>query len=235
MGAQLTFADRRRKDGKARRRPGRKRSARPVVAHAKRPAHKRWNPLHITVRARSAPWSLRSQLLTSALEAALRLTVRPDFRLVEHSIQRDHLHLVVEADSADSLARGMKSFLVRATRLLNKALGRPRGSIWLGRYHRTDLTTPRQVRNALVYILNNGRKHGEVSRTALVLDACSSARWFTGWSIARTAREDPSPLQPATTALLRYLWQRHGKIHPLEMPACGQPTTRATPSRSAWT
>ena len=237
MGAQLKlkFADRRRKDGKPRRRPGRKRSARPMVAHAKRPAHKRWNPLHITIRARSAPWSLRSQVLTSALEDALRLTVRPDFRLVEHSIQHDHVHLAVEADNADALARGMKSFLVRAARLLNKALGRARGSIWLGRYHRTDLTSPRQVRNALVYILNNGRKHGVVSRTALVIDACSSARWFTGWSIARTTRDGPSPLRPATTALLRHLWQRHGKIHPLEMPAAAHALPGRTRSRSLWT
>lgn len=234
MGAQLTFALRRRKDGKVRRRPGRKRSPRASVPHEKRPAHKRWNPLHITVRANPAPWSLRSQMLTTALETALRLTVRPDFRLVEHSIQDDHLHLAVEADSADALARGMKSFLVRATRLLNKALGRARGSVWKGRYHRTDLTTPRQVRNALVYILNNGRKHGVVSRTELVIDACSSARWFGGWSIPRNVREGPSPLQPATTALLRYLWQRHGKIHPLEMPLGRRSVARAAISRSAW-
>lgn len=234
MGEQLTFATRRRKDGKARHRPGRKRSAGSGVPHEKRPAHKRWNPLHITVRALRAPWSLRSQVLTAALEDALRLTVRPDFRLVEHSIQVDHLHLAVEADSADALARGMKSFLVRATRLVNKALGRARGSIWKGRYHRTDLTTPRQVRHALVYILNNGRKHGVVSRTELVVDACSSARWFSGWSIARTVREGPSPLQPAATALLRYLWQRHGKIHPLEMPVGQRSTPRSAVSRSAW-
>lgn len=218
MRKQLTFADRRRRDGKKRERPGRKPTARPVVAHVKRPNHSRWNPLHLTVRALPAPWSLRSQVLFAALEQAIAMTRRPDFRIVEHSVQSNHLHLVGEAESADALARGMKSFLIRATRLLNRALGRARGGIWQGRYHRSDLTTPRQVRNALVYVLNNGRKHGVVPARELVLDPCSSARWFSGWSIPRSVRERPSPLEPPRTALLRYLWQRHGKIHPLEMP-----------------
>lgn len=226
MGKQLTFADRRRRDGKRRRRAGRKPTARPVVAHAKRPAHSRWNPLHLTVRALPAPWSLRSQVLFAALEQAFALTRRSDFRIVEHSVQSNHLHLVAEAENADALARGMKSFLVRATRLVNRALGRARGSLWKGRYHRSDLTTPRQVRNALVYVLNNGRKHGVVAARAMVLDACSSARWFSGWSIPRTVSEGASPLEPPRTALLRYLWQRHGKIHPLEMPTAAVETKR---------
>ena len=234
MGAQLTFADRRRKDGKARKRPGPKPAARSSVRHAKRPVHKRWNPLHVTVRARPGLWSLRSQIVATALQLSLELTVRPDFRVVAHSIQVDHVHLLIEADSADALARGMKSLLVRATRLVNRAVGRGRGSLWSGRYHRTDLSTPRQVRNALVYVLNNGRKHGVVPRKALVLDACSSARWVTGWSIQRSTRDGPSPLAAPRTALLRYLWQRHGKIHPLEMPASLTPTHRRAPRSSAW-
>lgn len=232
-GRQLTFADLRRKDGEVRKRPGRKPGARAGVAHEKRPPHSRWNPLHITVRALPAPWSLRQQTLYAALELALRLTRRPDFRIVEHSVQSNHLHLVIEADDKDALARGMKSFLVRATRLVNRALGRGKGSLWSGRFHRTDLNTPRQVRHALVYVLNNGRKHGVVQARALVLDACSSARWFRGWSLARTVQEGPSPLEPPRTALLRYLWERYGKIHPLEMPSSLTPA-RKRPRSSVW-
>lgn len=217
---QMTFAERRRKDVKARRRPGRKPVARSVVAHVARPAHSKWNPLHVTARACPGMPSLRSQVL-EAVERALRLTRRPDFRIVEHSVQSNHLHLAVEADDSGALARGMKSLLVRATRMLDKAMGRGRGSWWSGRYHRQDLKTPRQVRNALVYILNNWRKHGVVFAHALVLDACSSARWFEGWSIARTTRDGPSPFEPARTPLSRYPWKRHDAIHPLEMPAAG--------------
>ena len=136
-------------------------------------------------------------------------------------MQSNHLHLIVEADDNDALARGMKAFTVRANRLFNAATGRGRGKVWSGRYHRTDLKTPRQVRNALVYCPGNGRKHGEVpssSSSKLVIDAASSAPWFTGWSIPRTVREGPRPTEMARTFLLGRLWQKHGLIHPSEAP-----------------
>ena len=58
-------------------------------------------------------------------------------------MQDDHLHLIVEAGDKGALARGMKSFSVRANRLLNAALGRGRGRVWGDRYHRRDLTNAR--------------------------------------------------------------------------------------------
>ena len=219
---QLTFAQRPRKDGKRRKRSGPKPKLGRGVPHARRPKHVRWNPLHITMRAIHGLPSFRQQRLFAAFERAIRLTRRDDFRIAEFSVQEDHLHLVVEADDNDALARGMKSFSVRANRLFNIAHGRGRGQLWSGRYHRTDLKTPRQVRNALVYVLNNARKHGLITTRKIVLDAGSSAPWFAGWSIPRTAGTGPageSPAVPARTALLRNLWQKHGRIHPLEAPA----------------
>jgi len=69
-------------------------------------------------------------------------------------VQDNHVHLIVEASDKDALSRGMKSFTVRANRLFNVAWGRKRGQVWGDRYHRRDLTSPRSVRNALVYCLN---------------------------------------------------------------------------------
>jgi hypothetical protein len=34
------------------------------------------------------------------------------------------------------------------------------GAVWGDRFHARDLKTPREVRHALVYVLNNHRKHG---------------------------------------------------------------------------
>lgn len=215
---QLTFAERPRKDGKPRRRAGRKPGARRGVPHRRRPRHVRWNPIHITLRAVHGLPSFRQQVIYLAFVTAFRTTRRDDFRIVEFSVQTNHLHLLVEAEDEDALARGMKSFTVRANRLFNVASGRRRGKVWSGRYHRTDLTSPRQVRNALVYVLNNGRKHGVVSSSGLVIDAGSSAAWFAGWSIPRAIREGPRPTEIARTALLSRLWLRHGTIHPTEAP-----------------
>ena len=215
---QLTFAERPRRDGKKRKKPGPKPGARAGVPHTTRPRHARWNPLHITMRALGGLPSFRQQVLYAAFERAFRMTRRDDFRIVEFSVQSNHLHLIVEAEDKDALSRGMKSFAVRANRLFNVAHGRGRGPVWAGRYHRTDLDTPRQVRNALVYVLNNARKHGVITTKALVIDAGSSARWFDGWSEARSIREEPRITEPARTALLRTLWRKHGLIHPLESP-----------------
>lgn len=218
---QLTFADRanRRRDGKVRKRPGPKPAARPSVAHATRPRHSKWVPLHITMRAERGLPNFRTQLLFAAFERAVRLTQRADFRIVEFSVQSNHLHLIVEAESNDALTRGMKSFTVRANRRLNGAIGRKRGRVWSGRYHREDLTSPRQVRNALVYCLANFRKHTPHDVGARNIDYCSSARWFTGWNERRASDEGPRPTAVAKVPLLAYLWHtKHGRIDPREAP-----------------
>jgi putative transposase len=106
---QMTFEDRRRFTlaGKPKKRPGPKPSAFPNVRHRPRGVHKYWNPLHVTMRARRGLPSFRAETLYAAFEKAVRRTRREDFRVVEFSVQDDHLHLIVEADDNDALARGM--------------------------------------------------------------------------------------------------------------------------------
>jgi putative transposase len=217
---QLSFEDRRRltRSGKKRNPPGRKPALRAKVRHRARPVHTHWNPLHVTMRAVSGLPSFRAQTLYLAFERAVRTTRREDFRIVEFSVQENHLHLIVEADDKAALARGMKSFSVRANRLYNAALGRMRGRVWSDRYHRRDLTTPRQVRNALVYCIANYKKHYRVESGAPRIDRCSSARWFDGWTAIRTHDDGPRPTEEARSVLLRVAWKKHGLIHPGERP-----------------
>ena len=163
--------------------------------------------------------SFRAQRLYQAFERTFRDTRRPDFHIVEYSVQDNHVHMIVEADSRDALARGMKSFSVRANRLFNAAMGRGRGRVWGDRYHRRDLKSPRQVRNALVYCLNNYKKDLGISRGERRIDPCSSARWFFGWRERRSAEDGERPTEPPKTFLLTTLWwQKHGLIDPRETP-----------------
>jgi putative transposase len=217
---QLSFEDRRRlaRAGKRKKRPGPKPAERPNVRHRVRALHKYWNPLHVTMRAVRRLPSFRAQTLAAAFEKAVRTTRREDFRIVEFSVQDDHLHLIVEADDNDALARGMKSFSVRANRLFNSALGRGRGRVWGDRYHRRDLTNARQVRNGLVYVLSNYKKHQGITTGESRIDPCSSARWFEGWTAVRAHDDGPRPTAEALTLLLRTAWQKHGLIHPGERP-----------------
>jgi REP element-mobilizing transposase RayT len=163
--------------------------------------------------------SFRFETLFVAFDRAVRRTKREDFRIVEFSVQDNHVHLIVEADDNDALARGMKSFSVRANRLFNAALGRGRGRVWGDRYHRRDLTSARQVRRALVYVLANYKKHFRITSGAMRIDPCSSARWFQGWTAIRTHDDGPRPTyEPRTVLLQRVWWQEYGFIHPGEQP-----------------
>ena len=203
-------------------RRGRPPGKRPKVPHRTRPDHAAWSPLHVTLRTDARMPNLRCETLNRTLERAFRTTRRPDFRIVEFSVQTNHLHLIVEATDNDACARGMKSFTVRANRLLNAATGRRRGRVWADRYHRRALKTPRQVRNALVYCLHNIKKHRgrKAASEGPHIDRYSSARWFEGWAerCERSPDDGPRPTPRARTDLLRFMWRRLGLIHPRETP-----------------
>ncbi len=161
------------------------------------------------MRMRAGLPSLRRHRTVAALEACFAAaSQRASFRLVEYSVQTNHVHAIVEASDARALSRGMKGLGVRMARALNR-LWKRRGSVLGDRYHAHVLRTPTEVRNALRYVLDNARNHGH---RLLGLDRFSSARWFTGWP-SPADPPFPSPLARARTWLLAHGWRRHGLIH----------------------
>jgi hypothetical protein len=130
-----------------------------------------------------------------------------DFRLVEFSVQRDHLHLIVEAQNKTALTRGMRGLSIRVAKAHNRAL-RTHGVVLGDRYHARELTTPMEVKNALLYVLNNARKHGTWMHKSC--DPCSSGKWFGGWKDLAPAAA--SPLSPGKTWLLTIGWRRRGLL-----------------------
>jgi REP element-mobilizing transposase RayT len=101
------------------------------------------------------------------------------FRVVHFSVQWDHVHLVVEASDRRALSAGVMSVAIRIARTVNELVGR-RGRFWADRWHGRELGSPREVRNALVYVLANFRKH-EKARVSAGIDAFSSAVRFDGF------------------------------------------------------
>lgn len=126
---------------------------------------------------RVAVRGLRAQSVFVGVREAIARSSHGNFRVVQFSVQDNHLHLLVEAADKRQLTRGMRGLAVRVARGVNRALRR-RGQVLSERYHARELTRPRAVRNALVYILNNHRKHGV---SLAWLDPCSSAVHFDGW------------------------------------------------------
>jgi hypothetical protein len=144
------------------------------------------------------------------------------FRILQYSVQRDHLHLVVEASDKRALSAGIRSVAIRVARYVNELLGR-KGRLWADRWHGRALTSPRAVRTALLYVLANFRKHSR-RPLALGIDPYSSGEWFDGWRNAvpragpRTGRLLEVPVNAPTTWLARIGWRRHGAIGLGERP-----------------
>jgi len=126
------------------------------VSHLRRPSHSAHHPLHITLRVRRGVPSLRDRVLFAKVRQALADgKERFGFSLVHFSVQRDHLHLIAEADHRRALARGVQGLSIRVARAVNGHLGL-NGKLFADRYHARALKTPRTVRLALRYVLSNG-------------------------------------------------------------------------------
>ena len=104
MGKQLALfpVKRKRRAGK----PGRKVRGERVgfVRHRTRPVHDRHHPVHVTIRrVRLAP-SFRTQRIGALILQELKAARAKGVRVIEHSIQDDHLHLMVEGNDAADLS-----------------------------------------------------------------------------------------------------------------------------------
>jgi putative transposase len=159
--------------------PGRR-----AVPHRRRVVHDRRCPVHVTLRSARGLPSFRDERLFRAVRAALAQASRHRFRVLHFSVQADHLHWLVEADEPTGFERGVRGLAIRVAKAVNCALGRV-GRVWGDRYHARMLRTPREVRNALVYVLSNWLKHvrGAGARRAIVrrmvrwvVDGASAAR-----------------------------------------------------------
>ena len=223
---QLTFTDLRMKTGRGGPRlgAGRPTAARPIIHHVKRDEVLEREPSHITIRVVEGIPSLRRKRLLRAFQRSLReVRKRIDFRVVEYSVQEDHVHLIVEASGKGALSCGMKAVGSRLARAVHRVFGRT-GRVLAGRYHVRTLHSPKEVRNAIAYVLLNVRKHWRQRNgqaPPVRIDAASSGRLFSGWS--RSVPSDalvPGLLEvsPAQTWLLRIGWKKFGLIDPAEVP-----------------
>jgi REP element-mobilizing transposase RayT len=225
--------------GGARRGAGRKRVAlKARVLHRPRTRLTGREPVLVTLTTQRAIANLRGRrAMVRILRSLSRAKERLGTRIIHYSVQRDHLHLIVEAEDARSLSRAMQGLSVRIAKALNRTLGR-KGKVFADRFHDRVLTSPRQVRHALAYVLCNARKHGiappirgergrgERGRggvSASWVDPCSSAAAFDGWSRKVCSEGDVLEVAMASTTtpriwLLRIGWRRGGLLHPDHCP-----------------
>jgi REP element-mobilizing transposase RayT len=229
--------------GGKRRGAGRKaKGTRAKERHAARPDFKPYHALHVVTRVAPGVGSLRRRDMYKALrEATISAALREWFRIVHVSLQRNHVHMLVEAENKAALGRGMQGFGISAARNINRALGdgeQPRrGKVFADRYHVEVIRSPTQARHAIGYVLGNWRHHKEdqkgVARNWLV-DPFSSAILFPDWQELQDQpwmwriREtyDPLVVRRPRTWLLAEGWMRS------KCGSCGRETNLALGDRS---
>jgi len=133
---------------------------RPLVSHKERPRFDKATPVHVTLRVMNNVPNLRS----SRRFAVIRRTFAAakglhGLGLVEFTVMGNHLHLIVEAKSSQSLSRGVQGLCIRLAKAMNKALAGRRGRVFADHYHSHLLRSPREVRNALGYVRHNAEHH----------------------------------------------------------------------------
>jgi REP element-mobilizing transposase RayT len=225
---QLSLDQARRPMGHGGWRPGAGRPrTRKGVSHDARENVAPTHPQHVTLRIVEGVRSLRRRPVVAVIRDAIARGHREDFRVTQFNVESNHLHLVIEASGNAARSRGLQGLKVRIAKRVNRVLGRS-GSLFADRYHARALKTPREVRHALRYVLNNARHHqpGCVAFDGSWIDPCSSAAWFEGWR--EPIRPDtwwkrellalPAPVARPTVWLLTVGWRRHGLLGFDEMP-----------------
>ena len=205
--------------------------------HGKRPRLLPSQPVHVTLRVEKDVSKLRTRDMYRAIRyATLAVAEREDFRICHLSIQNGHLHLIAEADGRMPLSRGVRAFEISAARHINAAASKRRstprrGRVFADRYHARALNSPKSVRNAIRYVVNNWRKHGEDKKSfaqGWLVDPFSSGIRFQGWFELEDQLWMWQPSSPdyealwvwlPKTWLLKVGWRRAGPISVHDVPA----------------
>ncbi len=151
------------------------------VNHMSRPSISAKVPGHVTLRLSNDVLSLRRKPLLREFAISVREARRFGLKVIQFGVLGNHIHLVVEAKNNEALSRGMQSLTIRLAKRIKsfaEQLGRPiKGAVFSGRYHLNLLSTPSQVRNALIYVLFNEDKHSN-RRSSYTFSVYSSAFRF---------------------------------------------------------
>ena len=213
--------------GGARKGAGRKPRGRPSVPHVTRAKVDPRYPVQVTIRATPGLPSFRSPRVFGALRRAIARASIDRFRIIHFSIQQDHGHFIVEGDEARRARGGMHGLAIRLALAVNRVLGR-RGKVVGDRYHARPLTSPRQMRTSMVYVLLNFRKH---LRAPACIDPRSSGPHFPGWHSPPAATDvAPATAQPGTW-MARVGWRlAGGPLRVGEHPAVQAAALRPRPT-----
>jgi REP element-mobilizing transposase RayT len=152
------------------------------VAHRRREKLAARFPVHVTMKVRDGVPSFRADRIFENIKVSFfHGRDRFGMRLVEFSVQGNHIHLLLEAHDEKCLSRGMQGLTIRIAKAINRELGR-RGKVFAERYNAHILRSLEEVRRALHYIHRNWHKHNP-SEDPRWVDPRSSAAGEANWVV----------------------------------------------------
>jgi putative transposase len=127
-------------------------------SHAVRESFDGDRPLHVTMHLEAGLPGLREKGAMSVFGGVMQECCDwvgeggEFFRVVEWSVQPNHVHMICEASDARALGRAMRRISIRLAKRWNQLWGR-KGRVFSDRYHVEVLGALAQIRNTLVYVL----------------------------------------------------------------------------------
>ena len=152
-----------------------KRAGRPAkvdrgIRHISRERIKVLTTLHLTIKVRENKADIKSKTILKALHHAIKRARMKQLRILHYTLEYNHVHLLVEATGNKILHSGMQAMGISFSKAINK-IKCLKGSVYKNRYHFRSLKTRRELKNAILYIFNNARKH---KRSLSALDPFNS-------------------------------------------------------------
>ncbi len=147
--------------------------------HRSLPEIRGWTPLHVTFSRLPGLGSLWvREIMLFTIRVFQECKEREGFRILAWSVQRNHGHMIVEAESKEALSRAMRGFLARLAKGWNRIWER-KGPVFAGRYHVRVVRNAWDGKRLLGYVLKNHAKHE--GRFAGTFHPMSSTFWMDVW------------------------------------------------------
>jgi len=140
-----------------------KRAGRPAkndraIRHIERPKFHRMRSLHLTIKIRENKADIQNKRILIRLAHSIQRARLQGLKVLHFALEYNHVHLLVEAGSHEILHKAMQALGISFAKGINKIKSR-KGAVYKHRYHFRQISTPRDLKNVIHYILQNHRKH----------------------------------------------------------------------------
>jgi REP element-mobilizing transposase RayT len=130
------------------------------IYHRSRPEIPRARPVHVTIKSnKNIIPNLRSKVFYKEIRQGMKRARILGIRIIHFSVQRDHVHMLIEAENKKQLGESMRALSISLSKRFSFTLKKKVKAL-KNRYHLHILKSLQEIKNATNYILHNGQKHG---------------------------------------------------------------------------